>query len=560
MKKILHGILATALFAGSVSAKTFTDKTFMMPRSHNPNLAMEYTSWHKQIRLHDEEKFGGSLQASLFYDESDNKADLGKYFGMINKQKNHQIDDYIMVDDHDATQLYTNDIIHFAPYDLRLYDSDVTNLIGAVDYGNLIQKIRFRPNRTSFGIRLDYHQKLDMLLDGLFLKIDAPIVHVKTSMNYHNIGEVSTQKIVASGSVVTRTGDCGIITGGSLYIDPDSTTGAEKNLEDYLTGDLVNTYSEAKQVALTHYKIHNGQSETGIADINVMLGYNFLYEADKHANVNLSLLIPTGNTPDGVYRFEPVVGNGNHWALGAGIDTAFELWRENDKSLDLSIVLNYKYLFKGTEKRTLNFKYSDTTDYTYYGQRVIWGPYVLGAGRGDTEAAPLANFVTQDVNVTPGNQVNGIVNLAFNWGNWTIDLGYELYAQEEEKVSLKGTWSDDTYGIAAQSWNTTRAFITGNATGGTLGEYDTIFRGGYSHVAWDDLGSLNEYTIDAEHFLTADAETPQQITHKIYGGVGYRFAQWNYPLLLGLGGSYELISGNAGLEGWSLWLKAGVAF
>ena len=84
MHKLVYGLLLGVVGYGSVSAKTYTDKTFLMPRSHNENLAMEYTGWHKQFRDIDEDKWGGAFQATAFYQASTNKTDLGKYFGKYN--------------------------------------------------------------------------------------------------------------------------------------------------------------------------------------------------------------------------------------------------------------------------------------------------------------------------------------------------------------------------------------------------------------------------------------------------------------------------------------------
>ena len=78
MRKIFHGVLAALLIMSSASAKTYSDKTFLMPRSHGMNMAMEYTTWHKQTAMIDDNKFGGTLQATFFYDQSENKKDLGK--------------------------------------------------------------------------------------------------------------------------------------------------------------------------------------------------------------------------------------------------------------------------------------------------------------------------------------------------------------------------------------------------------------------------------------------------------------------------------------------------
>ena len=79
MRSLIHGLIAMMLIVGTVSGKTYTDKTFLMPRPHGVNLAMESTTWHRQTDLIDEDKWGGTIQLTGFYDRSTNKNDLGKY-------------------------------------------------------------------------------------------------------------------------------------------------------------------------------------------------------------------------------------------------------------------------------------------------------------------------------------------------------------------------------------------------------------------------------------------------------------------------------------------------
>jgi hypothetical protein len=535
MKKVLFGLCACTFVLGSAVADTSFNKTFFMPKSHNPNLAMESTTWHEQTRLHDEEKWGGTVQVAPFYEASTNEKDIGKYFGIKNPYASYRHEDYIWCNDDDIASPINS-------YDwIRYNDNDYIS--------NLDANFRFRPNRETFGIRFDWHQKLDKLVDGLYFKIDLPVVQVRTSLGY--TGSSSTQQLPTHSDFSSPATSANL---GSVA--PTAFSGEAKSFEDYLTGNLLNNEISVKQVALSHYKIHNGQTQTGLADLNFLLGYNLFEQPEKHFGINATVLVPLGNTPDGEYRFEAITGNGGHWGFGGGINTAWEIWKKDNKALDLSIVVDYKYLLKGTEKRTLNFRNSVTSDYGIQsGFALPWGPYYLGGQSGDTQATPLANFLTQDVDVDPGSQVDCMVDLTLNLGNWTFDLGYELFAKEEEKVSVK-SWSDTSYGVADPDWNTRVAFITGDADSTTL---RTIYRGS-AGVAEGTRSTATEYCIKQADLLTNDAETPQKIVHKVFGGFGYNFSSWEYPVMFAGGASREFTSGNGALENWALWLKAGVTF
>lgn len=558
MKRFLNGVLVALILVGSMAAKTYTDKTFLMPRSHNPNLAMEYTTWHKQMALIDDNKFGGTIEATGFYEKSNNKVDLGRYFGVCNYYQDSCIDDFIAVVPYWPTGPNPKHVD--GGFLFHTYNSPASS-----GYLTLADKLTWRPYRESYGVRLDYHQKLDKILKGLFFKVSAPIVHVKTSLGWSSS---CCQPSCATSCKTTCTPKQPYCTKQKLQNDASGTLkGTAYSVGDYLTGCVKNDYANAKQAALCKAKIHNGQSETGIADIDLIIGYNFLYKNEKHVNVNIGLTIPTGNTPDGTWLWEPVVGNGGHWALGAGLDTHFELWKDDDKSLDLIFALNYRYLFSSTEKRTFGYKWPAGTTLAGTpgtpGSRVLYGHWLLGAKTGDKIATPLANYMTRDLKITPGSQFDGIIQLAFNYENWTFDAGYNLYAKEGESLSLKcdpctteassgsacstsgcdkacDGWTDGTYGIAGPFiWNTAEAFAPANS----------------NHI----FGTANS-TIQRTDICLDSCTQDSVTTHKLYGGIGYAFKEWEYPLMLGIGGSYEFANENNALEAWSLWAKIGLTF
>ena len=88
MRRFIHGVLVALILCSSgLYAKNYADKTYLSARSNGMNMAMEYTTWHKQMALIDNDKFGGTIQAVGFYEESTNEKDLGKYFGQVCRRK-----------------------------------------------------------------------------------------------------------------------------------------------------------------------------------------------------------------------------------------------------------------------------------------------------------------------------------------------------------------------------------------------------------------------------------------------------------------------------------------
>jgi|SaaInlStandDraft_3_1057020.scaffolds.fasta_scaffold04132_2 hypothetical protein len=501
MKRFLKGFVASMLLVGCVQAGTYHDRTFLMPRSHNDNLAMEYTAWHDQIYKKGikEDFFGGTFQSVPFYQMSSNTRALGYYFG-VKYGIHHQ--DYLGVEwttggGASATvPLNSLNVIH---------DRNVAYAAGETTLAN---GIRFRPDQESLGVHLDYHQKLDKLIEGLYMQLELPIVYVKNSINATATSAITTQPLVVSGGTAA---------------------GTEVSILDYLAGNVENTVAGYKQEKLTCAKIDGSQSETNLADLDIKLGYHFLYRDKKHISAYASLTVPLGNTPSGEYLFEPVIGNGKHFATGGGIDLSFEAWKQENKSLDLGFVVDYKYIWSATEKRTLGFRWPTVLT------AVPFGHYWLAAEVGGSTTFPFANVLTRDVCVTPGSQVDLIVNTAFHWNEFIFDLGYNLFAKEGESVTVK-YWPDDKYAVAVYSWDQSAVFSASS----------------HSHASY---GAIN-----ATHLLVSPATTPAQVTHKIYASTGYTF-DWKYPVFVGLGSSYEFVSGiNSALQNYAFWGKVGLTF
>ncbi|MFH1643730.1 MAG: hypothetical protein ABIA74_00980 [bacterium] len=496
MKSLKLIILTLAILFLTNNLESYTNKTYLLPRSAGVNLALESTTFYELLQLkNDYEKyepikdkienpFLASFQFVPFYSESTNKNDLGAYFGIHNSKLIT-----FKEQDPDMNQLNLLYIIH---------DSDA----GIADY---YASIELNPERENLGLFLNSYHDLEKIFKGLYFKVNMPIVHVKNSINLKTFQE---------------------------NVDPNSKYKAGV-ITSYFSG-IYEKESGAlnSQTALTQAKIYGDHSKTRIADIDLILGYRLLDEINKYFKVNIGLTLPTGNKPKGEFLFEPICGNGHHWALGLGLDSSFTLWDDNkDQNIKLSIVANYRYLFNGTEKRTLGIK-----DFDY-------GQYYCIGKNGDSFATPAANILTQDVKVDPKNQLDAIGMFTYNNGNLTCDLGYNLFWKSAESISVKN-WQNDVYGIIADF----KDFSVGPLD---VNEKDN----------WYEAKGFNNAKINQDRLDTDAASTPSYLTHKIYAGIGYIFRDAKkVPVLLGLGGSYEFAPKNNELEYWSIWAKVGFSF
>lgn len=467
-------LLAAALVLGAAHVHAVTNQTYLAPRPVGVNLAMESVTFSEMINEKGNDRFGGTLQVTGFYSESDNAKALGRYFGLNDKSK-------FRVDNGTSPDRNIRRLIH---------DYDATLL------GTNEQTVEFAPKQTVWGMRFDYNQDLSKILDGLYFRVQLPVVKVENTMGMAIAGDKSATLI------------------------------------QYFNGTYsVANPSENAQKALTNAKVAGKNSETAVADIDMQLGYAVLEKEAYRLALNIGLTLPTGNTPEAINAFEAVAGNGGHVALGAGFDFGWRVWGDDNSNVKLNAALNYRYGFEATEKRTLGILNSD-------GTRLLFGQYASniavtssGTVAADTyQNIPSGNLTSVNCNITPGSMLDGIVGLAYNNGGLSIDAGYNVFFKEKDSVSMKDAWNDTTY----SSTSTTLGFHTGGTAAANA--------------------NLTKAIMDT------NAARNEALSHKVYGQIGYIFKGMEYPVMLGTGGHYEFAGNNGTVQNWGINLKAGISF
>ncbi|MFC1894635.1 hypothetical protein ACFLYH_01660 [Candidatus Dependentiae bacterium] len=476
MKKILPIFLSCGLVISSTFAATNSRHTFLMPRAHGVNLPMEMSLYHDLI-FNYENKNQSNLQITPFFQATNSGSDIGEYFGIGNGKNTIKISDTATGDGLPPfDEIFNRYLIH--------KQDDASELAGTV---------RLTPKQRSGGLRLDFLQYLKFPFKNTFFKISAPIVYVENDLNFNVL---------------------------------DSHTDANNNtLLNFFRGDAITQPNDAnKQSALTNAKLNTGRQCTfGVADIDLAYGYKLIEDKNKHLFFNIAATIPTGSRVRSEYLFKPIYGNGHHFAAGCGIDASIKLWNNKKHCGKLIFALNYRYLFEGTEKRTIPLKSNSFK----------WAHYYLAGEIGKTQnLVPAANLLTQDVSVRPGNQFDAMLLFAFKSKKFLLDLGYNLFNKETESVSLKNEWIDNKYGLASQDTNVTNQFDIANS-----------------------LLTINNSTLDISR-----ASTPSQLTNKVFAALGYKFSVMKYPSNFGIGGSYEFASSNHEFENYAIWTKLGISF
>lgn len=462
------------------------------------NNVVGYTTYHELIGLDNDKLLGGNLCLSGVYGRSTNPKHIAKNFGVNGM-------DYAIVYDGALNNLNANALQTVG--DLLLHRSGGTTTIAG--------KPTYSPKQTAYGARLDYYQKLDKLMDGLYLGAMIKFLHVTNDMN---------MKVENA-------------------VDQLQTGKKNVTLNDLLTGNKIDFDNAANRHTELKYHKMCSNSATGLSDLDVFAGWNFLDGKKYHAGFNLGLVLPTASEGDIKYRWVARTGD-KKLGFRAAADASAILWQEGDQNLKLNACVLYKYLTSGTEKRTLGLKelrYADSGGIVQTIKNPVLSPYYLVGKVGTIGLQPLANVTTFDVKVKAHNQLEGQIAFAYNHGNFTLDLGYNMLWKQARTVSLKPTCTfNNVYGVRGNTDYdaTADAFTTG----------DTL--------AGDSTGLISKCDLDLYR-----AGAASQSVHTIFGGAGYTAKDWEYPVTVGVGVAYDLPWNNIdALSGYSLWAKAGIAF
>jgi hypothetical protein len=347
-------------------------------------------------------------------------------------------------------------------------------------------------------------------------------------------------------------------------------------------------------------------TRTGLADIDLIVGWDFLKCDTYHLGIYGLLVAPTGNKPTNRFIFEPIVGNGKHLEVGGGVSGHLILWEEGiDQTLGIYFEGNVTHLFKNRQCRSFDLcnkgplsRYMLLKEFRREGESVVpTGQLVSGI-----------NFTTREVEVSVPVKGDISVKLAYRSPCIGIDLGYNFYGNAREKldfckrrdeqlVGIKGTEGTCVLEYATigseqpLSFGTRVGTVLSNATqsratslGGSVTDNAGSLPLPSDTVAVTALSRQEGLIVDQDIMLAKVSRPPVLLserdlnresgtagataTHKVFGYIGYTFEnfcgqRWCIPYL-GIGGELEVealaCNEQTSLNQWSIWVKGGLEF
>lgn len=414
--------------------------------------------------------------------------------------------------------------------------------------GTFASTVEFKPRQTYAGVGFNWQQKIYERSNGksIWISFSGPLLHVRNRVEL-------VETILDNG-------------GGPIAVNSPSTGSAEPVIECNADCSL-NPLSALQPVGSVEQAFaqpgwcfgrvdpNQHQSKTGFGDLTFRIGYETVNKDDCHLDSFFGVVFPTGNKPDGVILFEPIVGHNHHWGIVLGTVFGIEVLQAFDGDLTISNELDFSVteLFEHTERRSFDLHNKPWSRYMQFYKNREQAQAAAAAALTNPNYAlalhtPGIDILTQDVKIKPGfyRMFNGafIINYC---DSFTLEAGYNFYARQSECIHLAcplpTTIAPKAIGVGSGSTSSFQSISIQPPDGciSSLADYDSNI--------------LTEADLNLE-----SAAHPATITHTVYGSFAYEWKECGYPMFVSVAASYEFPPDNVGLNRWMVWGKYGVAF
>lgn len=329
----------------------------------------------------------------------------------------------------------------------------------------------------------------------------------------------------------------------------------------------------------------NSCSSTKLADIPIMLGYDFCKSDAWHLGAYLKFVIPTGTKIDQCflqYVLTPVIGNGRHFELGIGASGHATVYSCDTSSFGIYGDGYIDYMFGACQTRTFDLPNQPMSRYAL--------AYSLNNEDGDLSQDGTIQAIG-DVNTYQGNvtATRGEFMLDCIWAcrNFELGLGYAFAGQTKESIScsscntsdatssyaLVGNVLQNTVGAGPVTGATTAVgtlALTGATTVATTnfinlgpsGQVAAIENGENAAYSYGEAADLEDAVIDlAQVSGNCSGLMSGQVLNRLFGHIDYVWRDCAWQPEIGILGSIGFVpSSQVTANYWDLGARIGFAF
>jgi len=557
-----------------------TSKDMLLPFSQGDNKARWYAGVAHLQNLADQEDWNWHLDFALEYNQNFKRGLLGTYFFPNNTNR-------ITVGEDTSVS---------GSADVRGTDLGLSETFnGYLTICPKIQNVVFEP-RLYVG--------LDRWVEGLWFDVALPIAYTRWTLQACEV-TTSSGGVVFDPTAGTAGGTLSLqstytiaqnsmknngstVTAGT---DPIANTAAGRGVVTPVGANSIcrafsgqATWGD-KQTGLAAGRIlcNCENNKTGVADIPLELGYNFINRDRGYLGAYIRTVFPTGRINNLQSMFNPTVGY-NRYQLGGGLQAKARLWeRDDETSVNFFLDGYVTHIFSQSQCRVFDIK-----------GRGAWSRYLLmkEADSSGNYTGRLFNFVDKFTACVKSQfpwQADVLAFLNVQHKGWTWDIGYEFKGRACEKFdcecitlcqqcgdsdSLKCDDDDDCctnngnpignfqYGVKGPQFIGQVGNVVRDAADTTINKFGVQTDPNGATVTGSTLA--NSTLINASNFVSyLDLETtriPQAIANKVWSHLGYTWADRDYPVAAGLGFEVDFGASNRQPRVWGIWGKLTVAY
>lgn len=450
--------------------------------------------------------------------------------------------------------------------------------------------ICFKPRIDNIILDFHYDLGLDAWFHGLYFKINAPLVTTRWDLRpkCNEMNNISSQEAPVfpacymSNAVAPTAESIKEALSGSFFSALEGREGTERVVLDVDT-----VFGDMKQPLMFGAFPCKREEKTAVANIDLILGWNFIANECSHAGIYLLTVIPTGNKPHSELVFEPIVGNGNLWEIGPGVSGHIDFVRQGCHVCAFYFDAALTHQFKRFQVRSFDLvghgplsRYMLLKEFNKEDDTFVYADNLFNA----------IDFTTRSTRVGGSAKFDAAFKLSYYYGPWGADIGYNVYARSKEKLRIEDSLfpsdlNSRILGIKGTEGVCYRIFENGKDTGKTASLNSTqngatirsagpvdnpqaINLGpGKTAVTWDNKEAFQSNPpvilgLDNALDITSGA-VPHQLTHKFFAHIGYTALDRCWEPQFGIGaeiefdGRSELLSS---LNQWGIWFKGAIAF
>lgn len=385
---------------------------------------------------------------------------------------------------------------------------------------NFSGAIRAHPRVKSGLVEINFFWDFDIFDQGFYFIAHVPYVYTQWAVNFE-------EQIITAGTIITA----------NILGNPTATAAPFNSMIEAWNGQ--ETFFDVTQ-PLQFARVNGKQQKSLLADPELALGYIILNDDENFFSVNVRGIIPTGNRPQALYLFEPIVGNTHCGELGAGILANFMLWQGScNDALTIFINANIYTMFKTRQMRTF-----DLTVNGIGSRYLLFKKFVNGVYAGEIVRGP--NILTLPIYAKNNVHADSLFMLEYLRAGFVFDIGYNLWGRTRDHIEIIGTIPENTYGVAGLSGTGANAQLTASTT---------------------QISGANASLLDptAVYISNTDinvrsAAHPGAFSHGIFFHANYIFDTRYVQPFLGVGTEVEFSGTNKAFKMGHFWFKTGFCF